>query len=241
MLNVTSPLPEKEGLRLSLSRFHGQTGGGLKDTDPNEAAPKNRDTPETRRSFDDEFKRQAVALMETGRPVRHLARELEVKASMLYEWKCKCGSSVNSMAPASPGIGSIQEENLSLKPEGARLRNHFKERVQARLAVFDSIECLCTIRKQFARTYGERCSQHVVIYRFHDCADDSCSSEESGAGDPEVRLCDGPLGQPVGLPQALSTSAEERARPATVPQALLSPQWNWSLSSHERRSFDLRP
>jgi hypothetical protein len=50
-------------------------------------------TPETRRSFDDEFKRQAVALMETGRPVRHLARELEVKASMLYEWKRKFGSS----------------------------------------------------------------------------------------------------------------------------------------------------
>ncbi len=48
-------------------------------------------TPETRRSFDDEFKRQAVALMETGRPVRHLARELEVKASMLYEWKRKFG------------------------------------------------------------------------------------------------------------------------------------------------------
>ena len=41
-------------------------------------------TPETRRSFDDEFKRQAVALMETGRPVRHLARELEVSPRTVH-------------------------------------------------------------------------------------------------------------------------------------------------------------
>jgi transposase-like protein len=72
------------------------------------------DTPETRRSFDDGFKRQAVALMETGRPVRHLARELEVKASMLYEWRRKFGSSVNSSTPAPADIGALQEENLSL-------------------------------------------------------------------------------------------------------------------------------
>ena len=79
-------------------------------------------TPETRRSFDDEFKRQAVALMETGRPVRHLARELEVKDSMLSEWKSKFGSSVNSTAPAPTDLGSLQEENRSLKAEVARLR-----------------------------------------------------------------------------------------------------------------------
>ena len=79
-------------------------------------------TPETRRSFDDEFKRQAVALMESGRPVRHLARELEVKASMLYEWKRKFGSSVSSTAPAPSDIGSLQEENRLLKDEVARLR-----------------------------------------------------------------------------------------------------------------------
>jgi transposase-like protein len=56
--------------------------------------------PETRRSFDDEFKRHAVGLVETGRAVRHLARELEVKDSMLYEWKRKFGSAVSSTAPA---------------------------------------------------------------------------------------------------------------------------------------------
>jgi transposase-like protein len=79
-------------------------------------------TPETRRSFDDEFKRQAVALMETGRPVRHLAKELEVKARMLYEWKRKFGASVSSTTPAPTDLGSLQEESRSLKAEVARLR-----------------------------------------------------------------------------------------------------------------------
>ncbi len=43
-------------------------------------------TPETRRSFDDEFKRQAIALMETGRPGRHLARELEITSACPSRW-----------------------------------------------------------------------------------------------------------------------------------------------------------
>jgi hypothetical protein len=60
--------------------------------------------------------------MKTGRPVRHLAKELEVKASMLSEWKRKFGSSVNSSTPAPSDLGSLQEENLSLKAEVARLR-----------------------------------------------------------------------------------------------------------------------
>ncbi len=47
--------------------------------------------------------------METGRPVRHLAGELEVKASMLYEWKRKFGSSVSSSTPAPADIGALQE------------------------------------------------------------------------------------------------------------------------------------
>jgi transposase-like protein len=60
--------------------------------------------------------------METGRPVRHLARELEVKASMLYEWKRKFGSSVSSTVAAPTDLGSLQEENRALKAEVARLR-----------------------------------------------------------------------------------------------------------------------
>ncbi|WP_081506044.1 transposase [Azospirillum lipoferum] len=38
----------------------------------------------TRRSFTDEFKREAVALLEgSGRPLEHVARELGLQASVL--------------------------------------------------------------------------------------------------------------------------------------------------------------
>jgi transposase len=103
-------------------------------------------TPETRRSFDDEFKRQAVALMETGRPVRHLAKELEVKARMLYEWKRKFGASVSSTTPAPTDLGSLQEESRSLKAEVARLRQreeilkNARNPLRTRLARFHRIE-----------------------------------------------------------------------------------------------------
>ena len=79
-------------------------------------------TPQTRRSFDDEFKRQSVALTESGRPVRHLARELEVTASMLCAWKRKSGSSLNPSTPASSDLGFLQEKDLSLRAVFARLR-----------------------------------------------------------------------------------------------------------------------
>jgi hypothetical protein len=60
--------------------------------------------------------------MEAGRPGRRLAREHEVKATMLHEWKRKFGSSVRSTAPAPTDLGSLPEENRSLKSEVARIR-----------------------------------------------------------------------------------------------------------------------
>ncbi|MGA1861223.1 IS3 family transposase [Azospirillum sp. 11R-A] len=42
----------------------------------------------TRRSFTDEFKREAVALLEaSGRPLEHVARELGLQASVLRNWR----------------------------------------------------------------------------------------------------------------------------------------------------------
>ncbi|SMH39230.1 transposase [Azospirillum lipoferum] len=44
--------------------------------------------PKTRRSFTDEFKREAVALLEaSGRPLEHVARELCLQASVLRTWR----------------------------------------------------------------------------------------------------------------------------------------------------------
>ena len=102
-------------------------------------------TSQTRRSFDDEFKRQAIALMEAGRPVPHLARELEVTASMLDAWKCKFGSSVSPSTPGPSDLGSLQEENRSLKAELARPRHREEILKNAR-------HPLRTKRQRFQRT-----------------------------------------------------------------------------------------
>lgn len=80
------------------------------------------EAPVPRRSFDEVFKRHAVALMEGGRPVAQLSRELEVSPYSLYEWKRKFGQVVAATAPAPSDLGALQEENRSLKVEVERLR-----------------------------------------------------------------------------------------------------------------------
>ena len=78
--------------------------------------------PGPRRSFDEAFKRHAVGLIEGGRPVAQVARELEVSPYSLYEWKRKFGQAVGATAPAPASIGALQDENRSLKAEVGRLR-----------------------------------------------------------------------------------------------------------------------
>jgi transposase len=78
--------------------------------------------PDTRRSFDETFKRHAVALIEGGRAVSQVARELEVSPYSLYEWKRKFGRSVKTLTPAPSDLGALQDENRSLKAEVERLR-----------------------------------------------------------------------------------------------------------------------
>jgi transposase len=75
-----------------------------------------------RRSFDEAFKRRAVALIESGRAVAQLSRELEVSPFSLYEWKRKFGQAVKTTAPAPSDVAELQEENRSLKAEVERLR-----------------------------------------------------------------------------------------------------------------------
>lgn len=80
------------------------------------------ESPGRRRSFDEAFKRRAVALIESGRPVAQLSRELEVSPFSLYEWKRKFGQPVKAATPAPSDIAELQEENRSLKAEVERLR-----------------------------------------------------------------------------------------------------------------------
>jgi transposase len=83
---------------------------------------KEAESPVPRRSFDEAFKRHAVALIEGGRGVAQLSRELEVSPFSLYEWKRKYGQAVKPAAPAPADLGALQEENRSLKAEVERLR-----------------------------------------------------------------------------------------------------------------------
>ena len=77
---------------------------------------------ETRRSFDEEFKRHAIQLIEGGRAVAKVARELDVKPSMLYEWKRKFGQPSQQRVAAPADLGTLQEENRELRAEVDRLR-----------------------------------------------------------------------------------------------------------------------
>ena len=81
---------------------------------------KNSEPNGPRRSFDEAFKRRAVALIESGRAVAQLSRELEVSPFSLYEWKRKYGQTVT--APVPSDVAELQEENRALKAEVERLR-----------------------------------------------------------------------------------------------------------------------
>lgn len=83
-------------------------------TEPKEQGP--------RRSFDEAFKRHAVGLIEGGRPVAQVSRELEVSPYSLYEWKRKFGQMVETTASAPADVGALQDENRALKAEVDRLR-----------------------------------------------------------------------------------------------------------------------
>ena len=83
---------------------------------------KNSEPNGPRRSFDEAFKRRAVALIESGRAVAQLSRELEVSPFSLYEWKRKYGQAVKATAPAPSDVAELQEENRALKAEVERLR-----------------------------------------------------------------------------------------------------------------------
>ena len=57
----------------------------------------------TRRSFTDEFKREAVSLLaSSGRPLTQVAAELGIQPSMLRSWR----GAVNGAATATPGPGT---------------------------------------------------------------------------------------------------------------------------------------
>ena len=82
-----------------------------------------------RRSFTDEFKSEAVALLESsGRPVQDVCRELGIQPSVLRAWRKRLGQAgepprpSNSQAAAPLPVKDQAAEIARLKRENDRLR-----------------------------------------------------------------------------------------------------------------------
>jgi transposase len=82
----------------------------------------------TRRSFTDEFKAEAVALLESsGRPLEPVARELGIQPSMLRAWRKRLRRPEEPPRPgsvqaAAPAASDQAAEIARLKRENERLR-----------------------------------------------------------------------------------------------------------------------
>ena len=77
---------------------------------------------ETRRSYSKEFKQKAVELSNVRGNVQEVARDLDVKAELIYRWRNEFHSSP-SLAFSGKGNKQLTEEQKEL----ARLRKELKD------------------------------------------------------------------------------------------------------------------
>ena len=82
-------------------------------------------TTKTRRTFTDEFKREAVALLAgSGRPLTQVATELGIQPSMLRTWR---GAANGTTKPAAgPGVPSAAAAASAEQAEIRRLRRELE-------------------------------------------------------------------------------------------------------------------
>ena len=74
-----------------------------------------------RRSYTEEFKREAVRLMESsGKPVAQLARELGINDNNLYRWRSLYGS--RSQSSPNGNVSELEAELKRLRRENEVLR-----------------------------------------------------------------------------------------------------------------------
>jgi transposase len=93
----------------------------------------------TRRTFTDEFKREAVALLESsGRPLMQVAAELGIQPSMLRSWRGANGTVPRTATTATLGLPSPTEqaaEIVRLKRELDRTRQE-RDVLKKAIAIF---------------------------------------------------------------------------------------------------------
>lgn len=92
----------------------------MKPTDSQSSTP---DSTQKRRQYDEQFKRDAVALLESGRGATQLARELGISQWNLRDWKLLFGSGgakasgVPVKAPTPGGVVELTAEVADLRRE----------------------------------------------------------------------------------------------------------------------------
>jgi transposase len=70
------------------------------------------------RRYSEEFRRDAVRLVESGKPVKLIARELGISAGILRQWRHQ----LTAQARGTPSVPTLEEENRRLRAENERLR-----------------------------------------------------------------------------------------------------------------------
>ncbi len=76
-------------------------------------------TTKTRREFTDEFKREAVLLLQgSGRPLSQVAAELGIQPSMLRAWR---GRPIAATGPAAPSAEQAEIRRLRRELERAQM------------------------------------------------------------------------------------------------------------------------
>ena len=77
----------------------------------------------SRRRFSREFKVEAVRqVLESGRPLAQVARELDISASVLRRWKQQVGADPSEAFPGNGRMKAEDEELRRLRREVVRLR-----------------------------------------------------------------------------------------------------------------------
>lgn len=79
--------------------------------------------PKPRRRYTAEFKAQAIALLETGKPVSQLAQELGISDNLLYSWRLASQRAQGgSEEPQAEGARDAADELRALRRELVRLK-----------------------------------------------------------------------------------------------------------------------
>lgn len=75
------------------------------------------------RRFTEEFRREAVRLVESGKPLKQVAGDLGITPTSLRAWRREFAvAQAKGLKSTSGGLARLEEENRKLRRENERLR-----------------------------------------------------------------------------------------------------------------------